>query len=93
MEAQGWYLDPYGIHGDRWFSAGQPTDLVRDDHVVSHDAPPDGEVPTPLVRAQESPPDSSDAKRADDAEKDPAYDAKAAFIAALDRGLAQGGIN
>ena len=58
MEAQGWYLDPYGIHGDRWFSAGQPT---------------------PLVRVQESPPDSSDAK--------------AAFIAALDRGLAQGGIN
>jgi hypothetical protein len=28
--AEGWYRDPYGIHQDRWFSAGTPTSLVRD---------------------------------------------------------------
>jgi hypothetical protein len=37
----GWYRDPYGRHMYRWFSAGEPTDLVRDDDVTSHDPPPD----------------------------------------------------
>jgi hypothetical protein len=27
---EGWYLDPYGIHEQRWMSGGRPTRLVRD---------------------------------------------------------------
>jgi hypothetical protein len=38
--AEGWYRDPYGIHQDRWFSAGTPTSLVRDQGVEGHDDPP-----------------------------------------------------
>jgi hypothetical protein len=93
VKAQGWYRDPFGIHGDRWFSEGPPADLVRDDDVVSRDAPPDGEVPTPLVPAEERPADSSDTKRADAAtRKDQSYDGRAAFIAAVGRILGQGPI-
>ena len=29
MNAEGWYVDPYGLHGARWFSDGTPTALVR----------------------------------------------------------------
>jgi hypothetical protein len=46
VRAQGWYRDPYGIHGQRWISAGHATSLVRDDGVESRDEPPHG---TPLV--------------------------------------------
>ena len=38
--AEGWYRDPYGIHQDRWFSAGTPTSLVRDQGAEGHDEPP-----------------------------------------------------
>ncbi len=38
---QGWYLDPYGAHEARWFSAGSATALVRDGSSESTDAPPD----------------------------------------------------
>jgi hypothetical protein len=41
MRAQGWYRDPYGMHEDRYFSAGTPTKLVRDDGQESYDSPPD----------------------------------------------------
>ena len=42
VPAQGWHRDPSGAHGDRWFSAGRPTPLVRDHGVVSReDLPPD----------------------------------------------------
>jgi len=45
---QGWYLDPYEVHEDRYFSGGRPTKLVRDDGVESYDPPPDDEpVPDP----------------------------------------------
>lgn len=40
VEAEGWYLDPYKLHTDRWFSAGRPTALVRDGDAESHDPPP-----------------------------------------------------
>jgi hypothetical protein len=40
MRLQGWYRDPYGNHDDRWFSDGQPTNLVRDQGVESHDELP-----------------------------------------------------
>jgi hypothetical protein len=38
--AQGWYSDPYCEHKARWFSAGSPTALVRDDGVEATDPPP-----------------------------------------------------
>jgi hypothetical protein len=53
MGVQGWYRDPYGIHGDRWFSDGRPTRLVRDERAESYDDPPPGELPLPLVPAAE----------------------------------------
>jgi hypothetical protein len=40
MTAEGWYLDPYGRHEARWFSAGSPTALVRDGASESQDPPP-----------------------------------------------------
>jgi hypothetical protein len=53
VNAEGWYCDPYAIHSDRWFSDGQPTNLVRDQGVVSHDEPPPREPPLPLVPVAE----------------------------------------
>lgn len=48
---EGWYLDPFGRHEQRWFSQGAPTALVRDDRLESTDAPPqaswDGPLETP----------------------------------------------
>lgn len=76
MEAEGWYRDPYSAHDDRWFSMGRPTDLVRDGSVESHDQPPLGPWPTPLI---EVPVKQSVAarglRRADDdnEENDPSY--------------------
>jgi hypothetical protein len=67
--AEGWYLDPYDRHEQRWFSAGTPTDLVRDGGVDSKDDPPG-----PLPHApQEIPEETSltggaDLRRADEAE-------------------------
>jgi hypothetical protein len=40
--AQGWYRDPYLVHEDRYFSAGEPTKLVRDGGIEDYDPPPDG---------------------------------------------------
>jgi hypothetical protein len=38
--AEGWYRDPFGLHQDRWFSVGWPTELIRDDKVEGRDPPP-----------------------------------------------------
>lgn len=48
MNAEGWYLDPYGIHENRWYSDGQPTALVRDGGVEAQDEPPSGAQPGEL---------------------------------------------
>ena len=40
MNAEGWYVDPFTRHEARWFSNGEPTALVRDGDVESHDEPP-----------------------------------------------------
>ena len=40
LPAEGWYLDPFERHQDRWFSNGRPTSLVRDEGLESHDAAP-----------------------------------------------------
>jgi hypothetical protein len=39
-ELQGWFADPFRLHDQRYFSAGQPTKLVRDGSVESYDEPP-----------------------------------------------------
>ena len=68
MRAEGWYRDPYGIHDDRWFSDGQPTNLVRDQGTESRDEPPPGEPPLPLVPTAETQvSDGQDLLRADQA--------------------------
>jgi len=66
MNAEGWYVDPFGAHEARWFSAGRPTLLVRDNGQELHDPPPqatfDGPL-TPVEGVQDS--DGSDLLRAD----------------------------
>jgi len=42
---QGWHEDPFGLHEQRYFSAGHPTKLVRDGRVEAYDEPPAQEVP------------------------------------------------
>jgi hypothetical protein len=67
--AEGWYRDPYLIHQDRWFSAGFPTPLIRDDGVEGRDEPPDYPPPGPpaeIPDIDEFPED--DFRRADEAE-------------------------
>jgi hypothetical protein len=74
--AEGWYKDPYGKHDDRWFSGGEPTSLVRDGRVESHDPPPDAPLPATLVPSetnQET--DGDDLRRADDAGPEAPYNA------------------
>ena len=71
MTAEGWYVDPYGVHDARWFSDGKPTLLVRDGTVESHDPPPDAPYPGELRELdQESAADGQDLRRADAAESE-----------------------
>jgi hypothetical protein len=72
IEEEGWFQDPYGTHGDRWYSAGRPTSLVRDDGVESTDSPPPGPAPAgPLVASVPlaGPAGAADLLRADEAEQ------------------------
>jgi hypothetical protein len=79
MEAEGWYLDPYGLHEERWYSAGTPTSLVRDARVESKDPPPPHPPETSTLTRKESAASANgpdDLRRADDAElgdRDPNY--------------------
>jgi hypothetical protein len=72
-EAQGWYRDPFGVHQDRYFSAGHPTDLVRDAGQEAYDGPPDRAYDRDgLVSAEPETADrfdASDLRRADEAER------------------------
>ncbi len=64
-EPEGWYLDPYGLHELRWFSAGDPTALVRDGGVDGHDAAPPTPPPTsplPVPEAEEHVPGGTSAE-------------------------------
>jgi hypothetical protein len=78
MEAEGWYLDPFGLHEERWYSKGTATSLVRDSRVESKDPPP-AHAPQndELIRKETEPASGSgDLRRADDAESgdnDPNY--------------------
>ncbi len=53
MTAEGWYVDPYGVHAARWFSDGAPTALVRDGRVEANDPPPDTPYPGDLRELDE----------------------------------------
>jgi hypothetical protein len=75
MHAEGWYRDPYGLHGDRWFSDGRPTNLVRDQGIESRDEPPRADPPLPLEPVAEiDENDGRDLLRADDAEWESNYE-------------------
>jgi hypothetical protein len=66
MNAEGWYVDPFGAHEARWFSDGTPTVLVRDGSEESHDQPPEATFDgllTPIAGGQGS--DGTDMMRAD----------------------------
>jgi hypothetical protein len=86
VKAQGWYRDPYGLHEDRYFSAGQPTKLVRDGGAESYDPPPPRPSAVELVEVTPSPPtNGSDLRRADEMESRPwVYDKESRFWAILD---------
>jgi hypothetical protein len=87
--AEGWYRDPYGIHQDRWFSAGTPTSLVRDQGVEGHDDPPGYPPPGPPAEIPEIdkfPADDlrrADEKEANDGPYDPERTAEQAGDAAV----------
>lgn len=69
-DAEGWYLDPFGLHEQRWFSAGKPSRLVRDGLVEANDPPPARPIDGPLTPAPTvgAPASASDLRRADEAE-------------------------
>jgi len=50
-QLQGWHVDPWSRHQARYFSDGQPTDLVRDGARESTDPPP----PVPALVADPPP--------------------------------------
>lgn len=54
-KAQGWHLDPFGIHEQRWISQGRPSDLVRDNGVESMDSAPDVAPSLPFVKVMADP--------------------------------------
>jgi len=80
---QGWYVDPFGIHEQRWISQGRPTALVRDGRAESQDPPPDRPLPEgPLVPGTLGPPlarPSDDLLRAGDRGDAPALDPQNQF--------------
>jgi hypothetical protein len=72
VNAEGWYVDPYGLHEARWFSNGEATALVRDGEMESQDPAPDRPPEGQLERVAESAPaDGADLLRADSAESQP----------------------
>ena len=71
MEAEGWFVDPYGFHEARWMSAGKPTALVRDGDTEAQDPPPDTPYVGPLEQLAEAASTNDDLLRADSAESKP----------------------
>ena len=92
MSAEGWYLDPFGLHEARWISDGSPTALVRDGGVESQDTPPHPTVDGPLQPVpHDEPADGEDLLRAGSADPgDQIFDPNAAMGAAWD-GFGQSG--
>lgn len=106
VNAEGWYRDPFEQHELRWFSAGRPTELVRDVDVEAHDAPAEPTWDGPLVAHTPPPTEAEegggdllrsgqiaatgDLVRADEEADAEPYDSAVATDAALDRGAASG---
>jgi hypothetical protein len=87
VKAQGWYRDPYLVHEDRYFSAGEPTKLVRDSGVEDYDPPPPGPPKAELVEVRDTETGNVDElRRADDGSAGAAYDP---YLAALRGDLIQ----
>ncbi len=81
MKAHGWYQDPYLVHEDRYFSAGQPTKLVRDGGVEAYDPPPPEPPKAELVEVRDTQADNDgELRRADDGSAGAVYDS---YMAAL----------
>jgi hypothetical protein len=51
-QLQGWSADPFGVHEERYFSAGRATKLVRDRKVESYDDPPSATYRVPDEAAE-----------------------------------------
>ena len=85
--ALGWYQDPYHRHEERYFSQGRPTKLVRDQRRESFDPPPDAAPPGPLlplpVPETVAGWGSADLHRADECEREPAFDRRDACDTAI----------
>jgi hypothetical protein len=87
VKAQGWYRDPYLVHEDRYFSAGQPTKLVRDGRVENYDPPPPGPAKAELVEVPDTQTNNvGELRRADDGSAGAVYDP---YMAALRGDLIQ----
>jgi hypothetical protein len=85
MNAEGWYTDPFARHEARWMSEDVPTHLVRDGDVEGSDPVTDEPFKVTPVRVEsEGPENGADLLRADDAEREPAYDPKKAARAGAD---------
>lgn len=57
---QGWHADPFGLHEQRYFSAGRPTKLVRDGRAEAYEEPPAREQPAAAVAVTATvPPDDN----------------------------------
>jgi len=94
VNAQGWYLDPYRMHEDRYFSDGQPTKLVRDGKAETYDPPPPGRPDVELIQASRSQPnDGSDLRRADDPSAGPVTSDGRPFWALLESNGVWGPVN
>jgi hypothetical protein len=85
VKAEGWYRDPYLVHEDRWFSAGEPTALVRDGGVDGNDPPPAVPPKAELDEApQAEPAEGNDLRRADDGSAEAGYYLKGDVLAPRD---------
>jgi hypothetical protein len=78
--SDGWFLDPFRRHHDRYFANGSPTDLVRDGLHESFDPPPELLLSAPLVPVPLAGPSGGprDLRRADASEAVAAFDPRTA---------------
>jgi hypothetical protein len=57
---QGWHADPFGLHEQRYFSAGRPTKLVRDGRAEAYEEPPAQVQPAEAVAVTATVPPDDD---------------------------------
>ena len=70
VAAEGLFKDPFAVHEDRWFSAGSPTDLVKDGSSEMSDPPPDGPISgSPCLETRFDPPKGAESSIAAQSER------------------------